>query len=110
MVAVFNEAGTLQATWTGADTPGGSFGEISDIAVDNSTNPLDEGKGDVYVAVPSQHVIDVFHPEAGGKEKYVTQLTGISPTEPFQVPFKLDVNEANGDVIVLDLGGLGRGL
>ena len=103
VVAVFNEAGTLQATWTGADVPGGSFGgAISDVAVDNSTNPLDEGRGDVYVAVPAQHVIDVFHPEAGGKEKYVTQLTGISPSEPFQRPTKMVVNEANGDVVVLD--------
>ena len=106
VVAVFNEAGTLQATWTGADVPGGSFGgSIQDIAVDNSTNPLDEGKGYVYVAVPERHVIDVFHPEAGGKEKYVTQLTGISPSEPFEFAFKVDVNEANGDVIVLDLLG-----
>ncbi|MGH2853240.1 MAG: hypothetical protein ACRDLF_03495 [Solirubrobacteraceae bacterium] len=105
VVAVF-EAGALQATWTGADTPGGSFGEgIRDIAVDNSTDPLDEGRGDVYVAVLSQHVIDVFRPEAGGKEKYVTQLTGISPSEPFSFPFKVDVNEANGDVIVLEYPG-----
>jgi hypothetical protein len=104
-VAVFNGAGTLQATWTGADVPGGSFGgATNDVAVDNSTNPLDEGRGDVYVAVPSQRVIDVFHPEAGGKEKYVTQLTGISPSEPFHIPTRMAVNEANGDVIVLDPG------
>lgn len=103
VVAVFSEAGTLQATWTGADVPGGSFGgAIEDVAVDNSTSLLDEGRGEVYVAVPSRHVIDVFHPEAGGKEKYVTQLTGISPSEPFQHPSKVDVNEANGDVNVLD--------
>ena len=103
VVAVFSEAGALQATWTGADVPGGSFGgAIKDVAVDNSSNPLDEGRGDVYVAVPSQHVVDVFRPEAGGKEKYVTQLTGVSPSEPFGYPSKVDVNEANGDVIVLD--------
>ena len=103
VVAVFSEAGALQATWTGADVPGGSFGgAIRDVAIDNSTSLLDEGRGEVYVAVPSRHVIDVFHPEAGGKEKYVTQLTGISPSEPFQRPSKVDVNEANGDVNVLD--------
>ena len=106
VVAVFDEAGALQATWTGADTPGGSFGsEITDVAVDNSTNPLDEGRGNVYVAVPAQRVIDVFRPETGGKEKYVTQLTGISPSEPFGFPSKVDVNEANGDVIVLAFSG-----
>lgn len=102
-VAVFNEAGTPQGTWKGADTPGGSFGsEVDDVAVDNSKSLSDWSAGDVYVTVPSQRVIDVFRPEAGGKEKYVTQLTSTSPSEPFQVPTKMAVNEANGDLVVRD--------
>ncbi|MFZ1155978.1 MAG: hypothetical protein WAN93_13860, partial [Solirubrobacteraceae bacterium] len=103
-VGVFNEAGAPQATWTGADTPGGSFGSfLADVAVDNSTSLSDSAAGDVYVAASSQGAIDVFHPETGGKEKYVTQLTGISPGESFGFPFKMVVNEANGDLIVLDV-------
>jgi hypothetical protein len=103
-VAVFDESGTSQATWTGADIPGGSFGFVGDVAVDNSTSLSDWAAGDVYVTVPGQQAIDVFHPEAGGKEKYVTRLTGISLTEPFQFPFKVAVSGVNGDVVVLDVG------
>jgi hypothetical protein len=98
-VAVFDEAGTLEATWTGAGTPGGSLGGIGDVAVDDSTDPLDEGKGDVYVTDYTHHVIDVFHPEADGEEHYIGQITGVSLNEAFS-PYKLDVSKANGDVIV----------
>jgi len=102
-VGVFDEAGALHATWTGKDTPGKSFGSrISGIAVDKSTDPLDEGKGDVYVAVPSQGIIDVLHPEANGEEHYVGRITGVSPTEPFRFLSRMTVNQSNGDLIVLD--------
>ncbi|HEY5194002.1 MAG TPA: hypothetical protein VIJ39_09065 [Solirubrobacteraceae bacterium] len=104
-IAVFDEAGTLQATWTGADTPEGSFGAelgATDVAVDASTSLSDTASGDVYVALPERRVIDVFHPEVNGKEKYVAQLTGISPSEPFGFPFKLAVDSINGDVVARD--------
>ncbi|HEY5193361.1 MAG TPA: hypothetical protein VIJ39_05750 [Solirubrobacteraceae bacterium] len=103
VVAVFDEAGSLQATWTGLSTPGGSFGSGSiEVAVDNSTSPLDPAAGDVYVDVPSQKVIDIFHPEIDGEEHYVGQITGASPTEPFVYPAEIAVNESSGDLIVLD--------
>ncbi len=120
-VAVFGLAGKLQATWTGADTPGGSFkGYASGLAVDSSTSALDEHEGDVYVGT-SGGVVDVFEPQAGGKEKYVTQLTGTCPIEGTVVgaatcegeeivPFgsgeerevRVAVDPANGDVLVAD--------
>jgi hypothetical protein len=103
-VAVFDEAGARQATWTGAATPAGSFGgSVHDVAVDNSTSLSDEHRGDVFV-VSAQGVIDIFHPEADGKEHYVGQLTGPAAGELFSFPFKLAVNAANGDIVVNDPG------
>jgi hypothetical protein len=105
-VAAFSEAGTLEATWTGADTPAGSFGfRIGDVAVDDSTSLSDWAAGDVYVSVLGPKVVDVFRPEAGGKEKYVTQITGVSASEPFSNPLKVAVDAATGDVIVGDEAG-----
>jgi hypothetical protein len=92
------ECATLQKEWTGADTPSGSFGIILDVAVDHSLG----GGGDVFVDASSGSAIDVFRPEAGGKEEYVGQLTGTSPSEPFAFPTKVAVSGFNGDVVVLD--------
>ncbi len=103
-VAVFNESGASKATWTGAGTPAGSFGtRVGDVAVDNSTSALDEDKGDVYVTVPSQGVIDVFRPEADGSEHYVGQITGASASEPFGEGLsRIAVDDSNGDLVVKD--------
>jgi hypothetical protein len=112
-VAVFSESGALQANWTGADTPGGKFGEheFPSVAVDGSGSLSDWAAGDVYVAAASEKVVDVFKPEAGGKEpaKVVTRLTGTCATpvacsgeEAFGEPSAVAVNSANGDVIVVD--------
>jgi hypothetical protein len=105
-VGVYDESGTLEGTWTGAGTPAGSFSrEGMDVAIDDSTDPLDERKGDVYVASDQQGstpaVIDVFHPEADGKEHYVGQITGLSPSEPFEEIGRVAVDDTNGDVVVI---------
>lgn len=119
-VGVYSESGKLEATWTGAGTPAGGFsngGEALDVAVDNSTSPLDEHKGDVFVAAGKrvEHgvvlpgVVDIFHPEADGEEHYVGQITGPGPGEPFGTsadePYgevkRVAVNDVNGDVIVI---------
>jgi hypothetical protein len=109
-VGVFNAAGSLQAIWKGADTAGGKAGYgfncfdcdgTGAVAVDNSSNL--ETQGDVYVASPQERVVDVFKPGAGGTEetKPVAEITGISPTEPFnEQPEAVAVDEANGDVLV----------
>jgi WD40-like Beta Propeller Repeat len=104
VVTVFSEAGAVLGTpWTGSDTPGGSFGPfgVADVAVDSSVT--DPAAGDVYVAGGENHkVVYVFKPEAGGKEKYVTQLTGISEEEHFTNPVHVAVDGSTGDVLVLD--------
>src|SRR5580700_4740038 len=84
VVNLFNASGALEATWTGADTPQTNFGNfLAGIGVDNSTSLTDWAAGDVYVADEEQKLVDVFKPEAGGKEKYVTQITGTAPGAPF---------------------------
>ena len=100
-VSVLEESGTLKGTWTGAATPAGSFGEIADVAVDDSSSLSDEHRSDVFVSVAGQGVIDIFHPEADGKEHYVGQISSTSLGEPFS-PFKFAVNDANGDIVVND--------
>ncbi|HTA14495.1 MAG TPA: hypothetical protein VK781_06515 [Solirubrobacteraceae bacterium] len=106
-VAVYNTAGELQTVWAGADTPAKAFGCFEcngrgGVAVDNSTSIGDWAAGDVYVSAPLQGVVDVFKPEAAGREKYVTQLTGIEPGVPFNGPYGVAVSTVNGDVLVVD--------
>ncbi len=122
------ECATAQGEWKGTDTPNGSFiyneggeqvGLMEGLAVDNSSSPTDWAKGDVFVATTSNYtganlnvdVVDVFKPEAGGKEKYVTQLTGESvggeSFEPRTRDFgsgAVAVSEASGDVMVVNQG------
>ena len=68
----------------------------------------------MYVADGVQKLIDVFKPEAGGKEKYATQIAGTCPSEgttckpeeaiPFTEPARVavDEHESSGDVLLLD--------
>ena len=98
------ECASLQETWTGTDTPSKSFEGVHDVAVDVSVSGEDWAKGDVFVAAgqfPHSNVIDVFKPEAGGKEKYVTQITGPSPSSLFHETSKMAVSGFNGDVVVV---------
>jgi len=108
-IAVFDSAGALQKIWQGADTASGGFGCFGcaannehDVAVDNSSNV--ETRGDVYVASPQKKVVDVIKPGAGGSEETIPvhEITGISPTEPFNLPTAVAVDESNGDVLVVD--------
>ncbi len=96
------ECPSLQETWTGASTPTGSFGEVRDVAVDDSSSPEDWARGDVFVVDSDNDVIDVFKPQAGGKEPSAmeAQITGTSPSEPFPFVDAIAVSGFNGDVIV----------
>ena len=103
VVNLFNASGALEATWTGADTPQTNFGfgySLVGIGVDNSTSLTDWAAGDIYVADSEQKLVDVFKPEAGGKEKYVTQITGTAPGTPFVRLDCIAVSSATGDVLV----------
>jgi hypothetical protein len=107
-VAVFGATGDLQGVWKGGDTPSGAFGcfecaGTAGVAVDNSASFADWAVGDVYVVDPLHAVVDVFRPQAGGKEQYVTQLRGPEPPGVmFSRPVGVAVSGFNGDVLVLE--------
>ena len=123
-VGVFGPAGGLQAVWSGADTPNGSFAEggggakanVTGVAVDESGVAGDWASGDVLVSTASNigGVVDVLGPVAGGVEppgEDVWQLTGICPVAgescpgaviPFEGPDGVAVDQANGEVFVVD--------
>ena len=103
LVAVYGPTGTLQALWKGADTPNKGFacfecGPRGVVAVDNSTSLAE---GDVYVSDP-RGLVDIFKPEAGGGEKYVTQLTGPETGVLFNGVDSIAVSQFNGDLLVLE--------
>jgi hypothetical protein len=113
------ECAVLQKEWKGTDTPNKSFiynesgeqvGNIRNLAIDNSASSADWAKGDVFVSTSTNYrganqnvdVVDVFKPEAGGGEKYVTQLSGaLLGGEPFE-PGSVAVSEVDGDVLVVN--------
>lgn len=110
-VAVYSESGTLEQTWTGAATPAKTFAfeseaGVRDVVADNSTDPLDQGKGYVYVADRGPGgrggSIDVFRPEADGEEHFVTQITGPTSGKAFENLSSLAVSQVNGDLIAQD--------
>jgi len=101
-VGVYTEAGAKQASWNGSGTPAGSFGLLDGLAVDDSTSLSDWAVGDVYVPDGEHHVVDIVEPQAGGGEKYVAQLTGRAPGEPFSDPTRVAVDGVTGDVLVVD--------
>jgi hypothetical protein len=61
-VEIFSAEGAYVGQFSGSATPAGSFsyGPKSGIAIDNSKNPLDPSKGDVYVLDVGHLVIDKF--------------------------------------------------
>jgi DNA-binding beta-propeller fold protein YncE len=70
------------------------------MAVDDSNGP---GAGDVYVLDRIHKVVDRFSPT--GVFEAAHQLTGISPSQPFEEPISIAVEAATGDVFVLDTHG-----
>ena len=117
-LVVFNaSSGAVLGTWTGEATPGKTFGEsalVAGVAADNSTSPFDPGAGHVYVSATAEHVVDIFAPQADGSEAYLGQLKGTTPSELFRDPEAIAVDQANGDLLVVDVkeesGGRGRPL
>jgi hypothetical protein len=102
------ECASLQKFWTGAGAPS-PFTSVIGVAVDDSTSPGDWASGDVFVAdglgALTHNVIDIFQPEAGGNEKYVGQVTGPSPSEPFGGELSaVAVSGFNGDLVVATKG------
>ena len=127
-VVLSSEAGVrLGSTWTGAAAPGGPFGVVQGVAVNNNTEPVvDSAAGDVYVLEPGaassgRAALDVFKAPVAPeyKEVFVAQLTGTCPENvgvactskeqgehPFTEPHAVAVDPANGVVLVADAKAL----
>ena len=82
-VQEFNATGsTVIGEFDGAGSPTGVFSEPTQVAVDNSGNPLDSSNGDVYVVDSGNGVIDKFS-ETGA---YVGQITGATCETATELP------------------------
>ncbi len=82
----FNAADEWVATWKGANTPAGSFGEDGSVSV-----AVDNESGLVYVGDSEHDVVDVF----GAAGEYVTQFS-----HSFNAPGGVAVDEGSGRVYV----------
>jgi hypothetical protein len=111
VVAVFSATGSLLGRWTGSDTPATSFAGIEGLALDASSAGGDWAKGDAYVVSGAEPAVDVFKPEAAGKETFQTQIKGTCETTglavcagtvPFARPTRVAVDQTTGDVLVVD--------
>jgi hypothetical protein len=98
-VQEFNSTGsTVLGEFNGSAAPTGSFSEPTQIAVDNSSNPLDPSKEDVYVVDRGHGVIDKFN--ASGT--YEGQLTG-TPNSAFEPE---DIEEEHMQDVAVDSHGV----
>ncbi len=94
-VEIFSAAGAYIGQFNGSASPTGalswpnrgpvSFTGEGAIAVDNSSNPLDPSKGDVYVVDVDHELVDKF--SASGT--YIGQITGV----PYEPQFNQEVSE-----------------
>jgi DNA-binding beta-propeller fold protein YncE len=112
VIDVFKPDGTggyeLLCEWVGVGAPGGEFGEVAAVAVDNSSSASDPSAGDVYVVdrggvASEMGVVDVFRPRPAGpgetrEGEFVRVLTGVRLQEPNGVA----VSAATGKVYVAD--------
>jgi hypothetical protein len=100
-IHVFDALGEERATWNGTNSPDKSFGSgYVSVAVDNSTNPADPRKGDVYVQASRFGVVDVYKP-AGEQEEgtFEAQLVLAEGFE-FGQNVEMAVDGATGNVYV----------
>ena len=101
----------LLGRWSGAGTPSGHFGEVTGVAVDNSTSAWDPAAGDVYVAdtedpFSERGAVDVFKPNPVGSEEaqegeFVHDL-GATKGVKLEEPNGVAVSAATGTVYVAD--------
>ena len=108
-VLVFKPDGSggygLLSEWSGEGLPGGGFGEVAGVAVDNSKSA---SAGDVYVVDSEdpqlgEGVVDVFKPKPAGAEEaregdFVRSLT----SGKMEGPNGVAVSRSSGRVLVAD--------
>ena len=108
-VLVFKPNGSggyaVLSEWRGESVPGGEFGEVAGVAVDNSKSA---SAGDVYVvdgesSELGEGVVDVFKPQPAGPEEahegtFVRSLT----SGKMELPNGVAVSGASGEVFVAD--------
>jgi hypothetical protein len=108
-IAVFKPNGSggyvLLYEWEGLGTPSLVFGEVTGVAVDNSTSASDPSKGDVFVVDAGNSAVDVFKPKPAGSEEasegeFLHTLTGTKLEEPNGVA----VSAATGKAYVAETG------
>ncbi len=98
----------LLSQWSGTNAPGKRFGDLTGVAVDNSTSASDPAAGDVYVlegeAPASEHgAVDVFKPRpAGPEEGQEGTLVRSLTSGKFEEPNGVAVSAATGTVYVAD--------
>ncbi len=103
-VVVFEPAGEgsyVQASeWSGANTPGEEFSEVTGVTFDNSKGP---NAGDLYVLDGGNNVVDLFKPKPAGPEEaqegsFVSVLKGAKLEEPNAIA----IDASSGQVYVAD--------
>jgi NHL repeat len=107
-IAVFKPNGSgyvLLSEWEGLGTPSLVFGEVTGVAVDNSTSAGDPSKGDVFVVDAGNSAVDVFRPKPAGPEEasegeFLHTLSGAKLEEPNGVT----VSAATGEAYVAETG------
>ncbi len=106
-----NGAGGYQllSTWSGKATPGGAFGQVAGVAVDNSTSGSDPSAGDVYVVdeEPLQEKLEkgavyVFKPKPAGPQEGQEGEFVASLSKKLETPNGVAVSAATGRVYVAD--------
>jgi phosphodiesterase/alkaline phosphatase D-like protein len=97
----------LLSEWTGANAPHEAgeegFGELSAVAIDNSTSASDPHAGDVYLVDGVNNAVYAFKPKPEGAEEakegsFVASLAGGT----LEAPNAVAVDSATGSVYVAD--------
>ena len=101
----------LLSRWSGAGTPGGHFGEVTGVAVDNSTSTSDPAAGEVYIVdgedpLSERGAVDVFNPNPVGPQEaregeFVRDL-GAGKGVKLEEPNAVAVSAASGTAYVAD--------
>ena len=102
---------SLLSKWSGSGTPSGRFGEVSGVAVDNSTSTADPSAGDVYVLdgedpLSERGAVDVFKASPAGPQEaqegdFLRNL-GAQKGVKLEEPNAIAVSAATGGVYVAD--------